>query len=881
MKNWKTGSLVRAWEIDTKIMREHGIKLLLLLALPFIVYSNSLDNGFVWDDHLYIEHNPFVQDPGNLKRILHPSFYKEVQEVSGGARPLFIASLIVDQALWNGEPGGYHLSNLFLHVMNVLLVYFLCLFIFPLKRIAFIAALLFAVHPVQTEAVNSPSFRTDLLAGLFMFAGLLAFLRARQAGTWGKALLSAASVVFYGLGLLSKEMAITLPVLVLLAEFYCPANHAAAPRASLRGRRVWLASLVGAYALVAVLYLGFRAPRSGYHAISTASQSGPTAAQRLERTDLRSTKNFTPSLPSWKGIYQDPWSRAWTMTGVFAEYFRLLAVPVRLQADRAPRVLTTWRSWNVLLALSVLVLLGCLAFRLRTSDPPTAFGLAWCFVALAPVSGIIPIYNPMAERYLYIVSVGACWVLASLISRLGSRIGREGMPQAVWQGALAALVLVPYGWLTYSRTGDWKNDAALFGTSRDVLVNGARVHYNRGYLKQQQGLLTEALAEYRRALAINPEYVEALVNIAGLLEGQGKTNEALAHYYRAVALKPKSAIPYFSLARLQQEQGNLTAALASYEKTLEIDYEYAPAHQNLAAILSGQNRMREAAEHLKTAARLEPDAKLAYANLGKLYESMGRFRDAKKTLLKVIALDSRDLDANLNLGVVSHRLGDLEGALFWIGNAKMLDPKSPAVHFNLGMVQESRGRLTESREALKEAIRLAPDYSDALYSLGVIQQKLGRNTEAVSAYEAALLHSPHKLELLNNLGALYELEGRLQESEELLVRALAVDPYRPGLHNNLGNISLKQGKVRDAAQSYRRALMYAARYAEPASNTAPTLTNLGICYLQLGRVDDAIAAWEESVRVNPGYRDAYKHLASIKRAEALARTESGGVKASR
>ncbi|MHB2026059.1 MAG: hypothetical protein ACYCPQ_05415 [Elusimicrobiota bacterium] len=175
----------------------------LLFAAAFLSYSNSLKNGFCWDDHIIIENNPFIKNPENLKILADQVLLKPVTPIIGAARPIFLASLILDHAVWGEHALGYHLTSVVLHGINAVLVWILGgLFLSPFA--AAVSGLIFAVHPVNTEAVNPASFRPDLLAAFFMLSALLAYRRMETAKKrWvAPALLLAAAA--YALGVFYK-----------------------------------------------------------------------------------------------------------------------------------------------------------------------------------------------------------------------------------------------------------------------------------------------------------------------------------------------------------------------------------------------------------------------------------------------------------------------------------------------------------------------------------------------------------------------------------------------------------------------------------------------------------------------------------------------------
>ncbi len=807
---------------------------LLVFAAACLVYANTLRNGFVWDDHAVIEANAFLKDSSNLGRILRPDYFLSAQEIQDGARPMVLLSFLLDRALWLEQPAGYHLSNLMLHAACSLLVFLLGLR-FLSARAALAAGLLFAVHPVNSEAVNQISFRADLMSTFFVLSALLAYALTRPPsreweGGAQNFILIAVSGLFYFLGLLSKEMAITFPALALLLDWVL--IRRGRPRPSW----AWRAAAFCFFAALAAGYAGFRAHYGGYAAIAENLRDAPNAKPAKTA--------FTPSPPAWSGLYRDPAANLRSMSVAFANYLRLLILPYPLKADRSPPWIASFLDPRLWLSWAVLIAFFCGAFALRTREPLLALAAAWYAITLLPVSNIAPLYNPVAERYLYLVTPGACWLLANLMEKLR------------WSW----LLLLPYAGLTVFRNLDWRSDETLFAAEASRKAENARVYYNLGFLRQQEGAFQEALLNYRRALSLHPRYAEAMTNLGSLYGIMGNEGQSMRWHREAVSLMPKSPVPYDALGSSLEKQGRLQEAIESFRQALAIDHKFTAARMHLAAALAKSGRTTEAIGEYSEAARLDPAQLDAFYNAGMLCDQLGKYVDAAWHLRRALALDSSHADSTMNLGVVYHHQGNLSLARQWLERARKLSPASPAAHYNLGVLMGDLGKNEEAIRSFRKALLLKPDYADAQYNLAVSLHKSGRIPEALGAYRQTLRLDPHKLEALNNLGGLYEMQGRLQEARSLLQDALRLDPRRPSLHNNLGNVYLKEGKIEEAIVQYQKVLEYAPSYDEPSSNLAPTYSNLGVCHYRRGRPQEAIRFWRLAIQADPEYREAKNWL---------------------
>lgn len=538
-------------------MRRHLPAAAAVVLLALLAYGNTLRNGFTWDDHIYITGNPFIQAPGSLLALVHPGYYVgEPFPVRAAARPAFLASLAVDHALWGVKPFGYHLTNVLLHAANAAWLYVLAWTLFGSAPLALGAATLFAVHPGGTESVNAVSFRPDLLAFFFLAPALLLYRKTAHgpAGPSLKAL--AASAALYWLGLLSKETAAVLPLLALLTE---------RRKGDLGRWRVW-GPACAVYLAIFASYWAFHEPRFSYPAIGKATAGSVTSDRGA----------YDPSAPPWGEFYRGSKTRFLTMSGAFLDYSRWALWPARPTADRAPDVIRSWSSakaWTGLILLACVVLLGA-----RARGSPAGFGACWFAACLLPAANLYPLYNPVAERYLYVPLAGFCIAAAAALHSMAGRLAAKQGP--VYAGALALLLLPAMG-RTWTRNRDWRDDGSLWASVPKGARVSPRVHYNRGVLLQRQGRLTEAAREYHRAIRAHPGYVEALVNLGAVHEARGNLKKALGLYRKAANLKPGTPVPYFALGALLERTGQAEYARGRYAQALKADPSFEPARARL------------------------------------------------------------------------------------------------------------------------------------------------------------------------------------------------------------------------------------------------------------------------------------------------------------
>ena len=722
-----------------------------LAALAAVaVYAGSLGHGFVWDDHIHIEAAPFVQDARNLRVLASPGFWLGRVEVEGSARPLLLASLLGDRALWGAAPRGYHLTNILLHAAAAAALTMLAAELTAVPLAALLAGLIFALHPVQSEAVCAVSFRADILAALFVFLALLA---ARRAPNARPAAWTAAAAAAFALALLAKESAAVFPALYWLAD-----RLTAPPRARAKLSGIQL----GAFLVVLAAYGAFRAPRAGYAALADAPAAGAPAAP------TRPSLQIDPSPPPWKAALPTRGGRARAMLSVFLDYARLSVWPAGLQADRSPVLDPLRLSARALGGAAVALALLAAGWWARRRLPAASLGLAWFFVALAPVSGIVPLHNLIAERYLYLPLAGLCLAAAAALEAASRRAPRPALALACAGAVLAGTAAAA----TARRVPAWRDDASLFGGR--IESDGSRLRYNRGLLARGTGDYERARAEYRKALELNPNSIEAMVNLSEVEGALGHPDEELALLNRAAAANPRSSTALEALGNALERRGRRGEALDAFKRAVGDNSRSPSARARYARAL-----FDTALEQGEVAAKLDPKNEQIYYENGRIAQDAGRYALAAESFRRAVRADPKHALAWANLGACLHREGKLEEALGAMQTAIKLLPTSADSRRNLGALLDDLGREREAVESYAEAVRLDPGSALGWHGYGVVLQKDGRAADAARAYQRAVEIEPDKFESLMNLSVLRLQLGEPDKAETCLLAALAARPGDP------------------------------------------------------------------------------------------------------
>lgn len=488
--------------------------------------------AFVYDDHGSIAENPFLHRPGAWHAVLGLRTFVD-PHVIDGQRPVVILSYLMDKALWGLSPAGFHLTNLLLHAACVALVFLLSSGLSASPRFRVSASLLFGLHPVLTETVQVPAFREDLLAALFVLTFLVLAVRGRR---WP-------ALAALALALCSKETAVVAPALLVWwwlcfrgTEGGLPAPGHGTFTRPVRERTILLAA---AAALVAV-----------YLVVTFAHRPLQAAGQAWNGLALRWPDNVTTA----------PW--------LFALSLRRLIVPHPLCADYvvASADLAAFRFHAGLATLALAVVA---AWRLRRRAPIAAFGTGWLLINFLPVSNLVPLFNPIADRYLYLPAAGFALVLACALERVIAT--RAGVGPARRAALPLAVVCAAYAALSVSRLADWRDDETLWRATARTEPRSARAQTWLGLLAAGKGDEAEARRRYEEADRLNPHNVHALINLA-VLDGQaGRVDEAERKLRIAVERRPDFPDGWWNLAAALNIQGRALEAQSVARRAAALD----------------------------------------------------------------------------------------------------------------------------------------------------------------------------------------------------------------------------------------------------------------------------------------------------------------------
>jgi len=641
-------------------VREHGLGLLVIAAIAGAVYLNGIGAPFHWDDDWLIRENAGIRDLRNVPTFFAPGYWQKFytdffRSFPGrGYRPVAEISFAVDHAIWGLDPRGFHLTNLLVHIANCGLVYFLTYRIFGHRRVAIFGTLLFAVHPLHTEAVVWSKVRSQLLALTFLLVSVLLYARYTAPGRKRAGLaLYLGSFAAFGLAILCKATAIITPALIAL-YIWC-----FVPRQRWRGALLGLLPFAGAVmALFSINPLNPNLPRTPYPVMMYVA----------------------------------------AIVVVLGEYSRLFVAPVGLSLHRAWHT-AAGHMYSQLpgAAPFVLAVIGGGILALRRSRK-ALFGLGWYVIALTPAFRVAFMGRQIAESRMYGPSIGLCMIFGLLLHRLAGLsptwLPARALPRAAV--GLCVLVVGVCSGLTVARNADWGNSFGLWldtveknPASYHAQLAVAKGYFDRGDFEkasehlenafetrpqdaqalrqlgdiyEQMGQDDEAMKQYRRLLELDDTNVLARIRLGILYGRRGERRQAVGYLRAAIGIDPTSWDAHYNLGVFYANNREYDEAAAAFLRAVQLAPENAMLREALATTYAAQEQYDKAIVELKQALRYAPGHPQLHQDLASTYMSAGDIDQAIVEYRKCLAVDETDPSAWMGLGACYERLGDADEA---------------------------------------------------------------------------------------------------------------------------------------------------------------------------------------------------------------------------
>ncbi len=756
--------------------------LIIILLVSFAVYFNALFNNFVYDDLTQVLENPWIKSIRYIPNIFSSSVwsFKSAETISNYYRPMMHMIYMFNYHVFGLRPWGFHLVNILFHAGISVLVFIIFSMLlrqsrtenapssFPQKEgfigglfsAPFIAALLFAVHPIHTESVTWIAGLPDLS---FTFFYLLAFYLYARYGSQFKAgyLLS---VVSFSLAVFSKETALTLPFILIAYDYAC--RRGEGNLFHYLKRYIAYLAVGGIYLILRIHALGGLAPR----------------VRHFELTGYQYAINVFP---------------------LFRDYLGKLLFPVNLNAFYVLHPISSLSGMKGILSLAITLLFIAISIISLIKKKGVVFlGLLFILVPLLPVLYIPGVgENTFTERYLYLPSFGFA-VIASLL--VISAVNAIKRPVVV---AVALFLVVGiYSIGTIKRNTVWKDEYTLFTDTTRKSPDSAQAHARLGKALLDKGLLDQAIEQYKISLSLNPINPGALNNLGNCFARKGMIDEAIAKYQAALLIKPSHVLSMLNLGIAYQKKGWLDKAIEEFLSAAKIEPDFADAYVDLGVAYEKKWGIDRAIEQYQVALSLDPDSADAHFNMGRAFFIKGWLDKAIEEFRAAARLQPDLAEAHNNLGSAYSKAGFLEKAVQEFQTAARLKPDLAEAHNSLGSAYSRMGSLDKAIEQFQIAIKLKADYADAHDNMGHIFSKKGLTDEAIEQYQIALKLNPDNGETHYNAGVAFIKKELPDKAIEQFQTAIRLQPDFADAHNNLGGTYGELGLFDKAIEQFQIAI---------------------------------------------------------------------------
>ncbi|MGO9002320.1 MAG: tetratricopeptide repeat protein [Limisphaerales bacterium] len=705
-----------------------------LAAITLAVFGQTLGHDFVnYDDNMYVYENAQVAKGLTWEGFRWALTYGQI----GHWHPLTWLSHMLDCQLYGLQAGGHHLTNLLLHTATAILLFLVLRRMTGfLWRSAFVAAV-FAIHPLHVESVAWVAERKDVLSAFFFMLTLGAYVRYVRRPP--SKLRYGAVVLCFALGLLSKNMLVTMPFVLLLLDYW-PLNRLAggSPRVLLRRVAEKIPLLVLA--------------------------AGSCVATALIPEKLPAEFMLSFALRSENAVVS------------YVTYLWQMIHPAGL-ACVYPNPVNDLPLWQVAGALGLLLALSGAVWAFRQTHPCLVVGWLWYLGMLIPVIGMVQIsFYAHADRYTYLPQVGLylllTWAAADLCAGWHHR--------RLVLGGCSTIILMALIFCARTQASYWRNSESLWTHTLACTSDNFIAQNNLGNALLQKGSANEAIPHFQRALQIKPDFAEAQNNLGIALLQKGKVDEAITHYQKALQIKPDFPEAHNNLGNALVQKGRVDEAIAHFQRALQIEPDFAKSYNNLGIALAQKGKVAEAFAHFQKALQINPDFAEAHNNLGIALLQKGKVDEAIVHYQKALQINPGYAEAHNNLGNALLQKGKVDEAIVHYQKALQIKPDYAEAHINLANALLKKGRVAEAITHLQKNLQIKPDSPGVLNNLAwrlatCPDAHIRDGVQAVKYAERACELTHHGVTILvGTLAAAYAEAGRFDDAIAAAQKACAL-----------------------------------------------------------------------------------------------------------
>lgn len=639
-----------------RLFKKIPIQILLISIILVISYLNILQNGISYDDRDFLLNWPVVQDSQaglsaifSLPELLAgdlPAHHRGVYRPIRGVYYLFSLKL------WGFNPFAFHLQAILVHLLITITVYFIVRLLVKAatpkaKILPFLTAILFAAHPIHTEAVTYTAASFDTIGILFFFASFYFYLKAESVKLERGANRLLSWLLAF-LAFFTYELTLTLPILIIAYEICFKKINIKSLLKRLLVYLPYLLIILG-YIIIRFYFLKI-GNRSNYLGLEYLAVSNQAKLGVLEIL-LRYIKLLIFPL---------------NLTVHYNVPDYLFSVFYKSVTSISPNGYLLQKIGEYVIILPIAVVFSLVVLTIKIfKNKLAAFGICWFLLSLLPVLNILPQGSVFAERFAYIPSFGFCLLLSLIIYKIPTFkiINYPAKTRIIISGIIFILITSLYSIRTIIRNFDWKTQESIFVASVKNDPTGYLPNATLGSVKFEQDKLDESIKYTLRAIEAIPDDLPAHHQLGSAYEKKGELDKALSEYQICLKLNPDYYLAIFGLANVYKKQGRLDDAIAEYKKAVTKDGANTNARFNLAGLYTEKKMYREALEQYQEIVKINPNAAVVYFNIAYIYELENNLDRSVEEYKKAIDLEPANFHFHSNLGNVFEKKGDIRSAI--------------------------------------------------------------------------------------------------------------------------------------------------------------------------------------------------------------------------
>lgn len=791
---------------------------LALLAVTFFVYSPVVKHEFLnWDDGVHLCDNLSVR--GIDGQHLSDIFTSYVNDIY---IPLTTLSFAVEYHFFGFNPFIYHLNNLILHALIVLLVFVIGQRLGLSAIAAGLGALIFAIHPTHVESVAWITERKDVLYSFFYLLAVCFYLKYTASFFVSVARKERISYGFLwaagvcgALSILTKPMALSLPLVLLLIDWF-------------EERGINRRTIVEKIPLFVVI----------------AFVAWATYAVQAR----------VPGESVVKGVLVWFWTLAF-----YVRQFILPLVSVPVYRLAKP---VSFSNPEYILSIFIIFLLIFILFRYR-KNKWFIFAIGYLFLSiffLLRFDDKADI-NVVADRFIYLPSMGLCLWLGYVIEKFGIEHPKKVLRNAVMVTAAAVLAL--WGIQSYSQAKIWHDNIVLWNHELKYFPQEPIALNNLATALRDTDPYKNVEKEFRRTLddAFLAQPATALKDEARF----EKIRYIISLYEQALAADRSYVDAVYNLGNLYRDIGLSDEAIHYYQEAIARDKNYKNAYFNLGGVYVQRHDPAKAVEYFDRLIALEPKREVSYENILVAYNKAlkenpgeGLYQQAHARTLaaynQLLAHGGQDAYTYFKMGYVYQDMKDYAQAIKAYKMSLDLDKDNYEVFYNLGNTYEESGQLQEALDAYKKVVALRPQFADVYLNMGIAYNQLGLYADAEKSFLKAAEVPAKKADAFFNLGYVYEVQGKKDQALEAYGKAVVADPNHAEAYYNMGNVYVALEKLDQALESYKRTLAIKPQHLDAVVNSS-------IISFQAGKYQQAVYYCDEAVKL--GYKPEEEYLKAL------------------